>query len=383
MSKTFTFVMEQVLGHVTFAENLRPIIEADPTVHLNWLPITFPPKGRIENLPGMRSNWSLRASYQARMALEDERRRSGPPDLYFFHTQVCSLLSAGWGLRHIPTIISLDSTPIDFDRVGSAYGHEVGHPAVEKFKFWLNQRAFRSADYLITMSEWARRSLIEDYGVSGDKIEALFPGINLSFWRPPVARRGDSEGKIRLLFVGGDFERKGGKLLADVFRNHLSEQCELHLVTRDQVEQSQGIFAYYNVKPNSLELQQLFWQADIFVLPTQGDCSPVVNLEAMAAGLPVVSTKVGAVSEAVRDGENGFVIAPGDDAALTSVLLKLVSDPQLRWTMGARSLERATADFDVTKNGERILEICHQYGQRRDPCATRRPTARENLTRCQ
>jgi glycosyltransferase involved in cell wall biosynthesis len=364
MLKSLTCIMEQTLGNVTYTQNLRPIFEADPTLSLQWLPINFPIETRIEKLPGMRNNWSFRASYKARRAIEAERKRSGRPDLYFFHTQVTSLLSTGLGLGHVPTIISLDATPLNYDRVGQAYGHTTGHPAVEKFKFWLNKRTFQAADYLLTMSEWARQSLIEDYGIAGDKIETVLPGMNLNFWRPTQPRADHPDGKVRLLFVGGDFERKGGKLLHEVFRRHLSEQCELHLVTKDQVEASPGVFVHHNIKANSPELQQLFWQSDIFVLPSAGDCSPLANLEAMSAGLPVVSTNVGAITELVREGENGFVITPGDEVALTRVLLQLAANPQLRRSMAAKSAARAIADLDLSKNGQRILEICHRISER-------------------
>ncbi|NWJ97663.1 MAG: glycosyltransferase family 4 protein [Chloroflexi bacterium] len=358
--RRFTFVMEQTLGHIPFAQNLRRAFDADKEITVNWIPITFPIESWLEKLPVIRNNWSLRASLKARRAINAERKTAPPPDLYLFHTQVISLLSAGWLRGKIPVVVSLDATPLNYDRVGTAYGHSQGNPQLEKFKFWLNRRAFHGSTYLITWSEWARQSLINDYGLPADKVEVIPPGTNLDFWKleNEANKPAHPEGKTRLLFVGGDFERKGGKLLYDNFRRYLSESCELHLVTQGKVETGNGVFVHRNITPNSPELQALFRQADVFVLPTEGDCLPVAITEALAAGLPVVSTRVGAIEEAVVNGENGFVITPNNGTELTQVLTQLANDPELRRKMGLKSRALAETSFDAAKNGQRLLTIC-------------------------
>lgn len=356
--KQFTFVMEQALGHVTFTKNLRLAVEADPTVAVNWLLVNYAAESWPERLPGMRSNWSLRASLKARRAIEAQCSRKGRPELYFFHTQVTSLLSAGWMDGRVPTVISLDATPINYDRVGAAYNHQTGPAALEKFKFWLNRRTFQAATRLVTISEWARRSLVEDYGVDPVKTEVIRYGTDLKFWDSRGKRKVQPEGKIRLLFVGGNFERKGGKLLLDCYRQHFADRCELHLVTKDRVEAGPGVFVYQNIAPNSPQLQSLLHQADIFVLPTEGDCYSFADMEAMAAGLPVVSTRVGAIDELVIDGETGFLIRPKDGQALSEALARLVEDEGLRQRMGARGREIVEANHDASKNGQQLLDMC-------------------------
>lgn len=358
MAQQFTFVMEQTLGHVAFTKNLQWAAENDSEVSIDWLPVQFQPQSRLENLPVIRNNWSLRGSLQARRTVNATRKTQGWPDLYLFHTQVISLLSSGWLPKDIPVVVSLDATPINYDQVGLAYGHSAGSGAVEKFKFWLNQRAFKKATYLVTWSEWTRQSLINDYGVDGSKVEVVPPGTNLALWQTQTPKQMAEDKKLRLLFVGGDFERKGGKLLYESYRKALSDKYELHLVTQGQVEEGNGVQVYRNLKPNTPELQNLFREADVFVLPTQGDCLPVAITEAMAAGLPVVSTDVGAIKEAVVPGENGFVIKPEDGTDLIRNLLQLADNRELRLQMGVKGRVRAETKFDASKNGKRILEIC-------------------------
>lgn len=74
---------------------------------------------------------------------------------------------------------------------------------------------------------------------------------------------------------------------------------------------------------------------DVFALPSLWEGMPLVILEAMHAGLPVLASDVGSVAEAVRDGETGYVVAPGDDAALRERLARLLGDAALRARLGA------------------------------------------------
>jgi glycosyltransferase involved in cell wall biosynthesis len=89
-----------------------------------------------------------------------------------------------------------------------------------------------------------------------------------------------------------------------------------------------------------------FAEADIFILPSHLENQPVVLIEAMAAGLPVVSTRVGTIPEMITDGEEGFLMAPRDRETLVQTIRLLVADPALRQAMGERGRERAVGEFD-------------------------------------
>lgn len=364
----FTFVMEQTLGHVTHCKNLHQAVAQESSVEADWLLIDFPPVpgndlyAWLEKAPVIRNNWSLRAGIKTRKALIEARRQAAvKPDLYFFHTQVTALFGVGL-VKNTPKVISLDATPINYDSVGSAYNHKRGDAFSEFLKFKINQRALQSANRLITWCDWAKQSLINDYKVQSE-IAVIAPGTDLSLWQ----RRADeyntqNEQPVRLLFVGGAFKRKGGELLLDVFRRNFMGQAELHLVTQEKLELSENernsIFVYNNVTSNSPQLQSLFKKADVFVLPTEADCLPVVMGEAMAAGLPIVTTQVGAIPEVVTDGYNGMTIKPGDGAALTKALGGLITSATLRRTLGANGRKRAETDHDAAKNALQIIEWC-------------------------
>lgn len=346
------FVMEQTLGHVTHYTNLRTALDADPHVDTAWYPLPFVPAGPLWRLPVLGSNWSARASLLARLALARDRAAERY-DTIFFHTQVTTLLSAGL-MRRMPSVISLDATPANYDTVGAAYGHRRSPRWMEYAKRTLNQRTLHRAAALVTWCEWARESLISDYGVDESLISVIAPGVDLARWPKPAPKGGTSP--IKILFVGGDFERKGGEVLLSAF-DALETPCELHLVTSAPVEPRPGVHVYHDVKPNSQVLRDLYASSDIFVLPTLADCFPLVIQEAMAAGLPIVSTAVGAIGEAVRDGETGRLVPPGDVISLRAALGSLASSPDSRIDMGQRGRSIAEREYDSAANARKIADI--------------------------
>jgi glycosyltransferase involved in cell wall biosynthesis len=97
------------------------------------------------------------------------------------------------------------------------------------------------------------------------------------------------------------------------------------------------------------DVPELLARADVFALSSRSEGAPLSILEAMAAGLPVVSSRVGGVPELVVDGETGLLVQPGDPAAMADALGRLVADADLRSRLGAAGRERAQRYFDVRR----------------------------------
>lgn len=352
----FGFVMEQTLGHRTHYRNLRRFASDDSAVAATWLPIEFEPTGTRGRIPLLRGNWSARASWLAHRAVTHARGAS-PLDLLFYHTQVTSLLAPRQ--RGIPIVISLDATPINYDTVGRQYGHTAGGP-LEPVKAVANRRAFRAASALVAWCRWAKDSLVTDYGVAAEKISVIAPGVDLSAW-PQRAPGEHDEGRLpRLLFVGGDFARKGGDILLNCFDHYLRDRCELHLVTQAPIAPRPNVFVYADLTPNSDRLRQLYAEADIFVFPTLADCAPLSVPEAMAASLPVITTPIGAIPEMVTDNEHGLLIKPNDVAGLREAIQRLLASAELRARLGEAGRRRVERDYDAGKNANRLLDLLKQ-----------------------
>jgi glycosyltransferase involved in cell wall biosynthesis len=86
---------------------------------------------------------------------------------------------------------------------------------------------------------------------------------------------------------------------------------------------------------------------DAFALPSANEGTPVSAIEALAAGCPVVATRVGGVPDVVQDGETGFLVDPGDTEALARRLAELAADPELRKRLGDEGRERVTSRYRV------------------------------------
>jgi glycosyltransferase involved in cell wall biosynthesis len=215
------------------------------------------------------------------------------------------------------------------------------------------ERVLRSRVTLFTpWSEWAAKGL-RSAGISSDRISVIPPGVDLTRWRagdrePAVGRR------LRMLFVGGDFRRKGGDMLLDVMRSSLSDRLELDIVTRDAVIGAPNT-RVHRLETNSPELRSLYHRADLFVMPSRAECFGIAAVEAMAAGLPVLMTDAGAASEIVDHGRTGWIVKP-DVESIVGALTNCVDAPESLPPMGSRGRDRATELFDGERQHRRVVD---------------------------
>lgn len=347
------FVVEQALGHVAYGLGLRDVLSKRDDIECVFLEIPFD-LGDFRRVPLLGKNWTLRGSARAARAIAAEHKRR-PLDALFIHTQTIGLFSAAHMAR-IPTMLSLDATPINYDEIAEHYRDKVHAEPVELAKKWIHRMAMSQARSFTTWSEWAKRSLVNDYGARASDVTVIHPGSIMRDF-PERTVNGDANRKLRILFVGGDFERKGGPLLLDVYRSRLKDRWELDLVTGADLPPEPGVHVYRGLKPHSPELLARYAQADAFVLPTQADCLAVVLGEAMAARLPIVTTRVGAHAEAVEDGQSGFLLEPRDGKTLGDRLERLAADAELRVNMGRRARAIGEERFDMSKNANRIADL--------------------------
>jgi hypothetical protein len=348
------FVMEQVLGHVTWYQNLRSAVTEYGGVDAKWVETTlFDSCGLLERVPGLPAY--VRAGGRAWLDVH-RALRTWPCDVLLFNTQK-SAAFCQWDMLRTPTMLMTDVTPLQYDQMAGLYDHAVdGHVAMRWLKHRINALNFRLARAVIPCSTWVRDSLIRDYGVRPERIHVIPIGVDTDYWRPAVVHAASS--RLQILFVGGHFERKGGRLLLDVFRTlRLHERADLHLVTRDVVEPSPGVIVHREMQNNSVELLHLYQQADVFVLPTLADCFSNVSIEAAATALPVITTAIGGIPDIVEHGKTGYLVAAGDGRALGGALRRMVDEHQLRVAFGAAARQRALTRFDARTNAGKIVEL--------------------------
>jgi glycosyltransferase involved in cell wall biosynthesis len=352
----FCFLAERQVGIGSAAASLELHVRHRPGV--SWTDVTYSkPGGLIERLPiPGRIGGTLRGLLQTGTAL-----REGPFQALFFLTHNPAVLRQR-AIGRTPTVLWTDVTPALLDAQAEQYAHAVDRGrVVPAMKHALVRRTFRRAALCVGWSEWARRSFVDDYGVDEERTTVVPPGIDLSRWTMP--EQGTKAVLPRLLFVGGDFARKGGDLLLDVFRAHLRGRCELDIVTRDAVPEEPGVLVHRGLSAGSPPLLALYRASSAFVLPTRGDCFSIASLEAMAMGLPVVVTDVGGISEIVDSERTGYLIAPGDGRALRECLEPLLADPARAAAMGVAGRARVEERFDAKNTADHIFALLTSVAQ--------------------
>jgi len=258
----------------------------------------------------------------------------------------------------IPVMYTADSTPVQARQFGGHYGEwAAGSPLKQRLRDHLHGVCLRRCTAVTAWTRWAARSMRDDYGVDPARLHVIPPGVDSTLWEPtrprPTGRR-----PVRILFVGGDFRRKGGDLLVEVYRQRLRQVAEIDFVTRsDAFEPEPGLRIHSGLGPNDPRLIELYREADIFVLPTRADCFSMAGMEAMAAGMPVVTCPVGGVAELFTDGEQGIFVPPDDGLALGEAVSALASDVHRRLTMGAAARALALSRYDIEANTLRLFAL--------------------------
>jgi glycosyltransferase involved in cell wall biosynthesis len=228
------------------------------------------------------------------------------------------------------------------------------------------QRVFDRIDLIMTMTDWLRESFIEDFGQDPAKVITVGLGANID--RIPAPYEHGWE-RPRLLFIGLDWERKGGPTLLDAFARVHAERpdAELSIVGPEEPAGAgqpgvRWLGRIYRTTPEAeAEIARLHSEATAFVMPSIFEPFGNVFLEAMAHGLPCVGTRCCAMPEIIDEGVTGLLATPGDPENLAQALLDLIADPGRASRMGAagrrRVLERFTWDRVSTSM---ITEIEHR-----------------------
>lgn len=223
---------------------------------------------------------------------------------------------------------------------------------------------YRDASAVFTLSERARQSFVQDFAVPPTLVHAVHAGPNFDLSEIPATHRTTSSPHPpTVLFVGRDFERKGGACLLAAFRlvRQQIPDASLLVVGPDPVERpDQGVRYLGFLDKDRLEdwrrLLEAYRTADVFCLPTRFEPYGIVFIEAMHFGLPCVGTSVWAVPEMVVEGETGFLVEVDDSAALADRLLRILRDPALAHRMGAAGRTRAQARFTWAVVAKQIEE---------------------------
>ncbi len=362
------FVNENTLGHSSYVPRFVETLNAHPewgcrAIQLDATPLPPELRGAERGIRGLSrlgldwqlTRWRRAASKNAACQLR-ELSRTDRVDAIVVNTQSVGLEIPAL-MSGIPCWVALDAT---FEQLARSRWFKPTdcagwfHPITLR---WLRKRErflFSQAKGLLPWSKLASESLQLEYKVSDSRIHILPPSLRDPHPTPLSTK---ASGKSNILFIGGDFKRKGGYLLVDVWRRFFRPQANLHIVTHDLVAPEDGLHVYKGVKAGSEEWRELWNNADLFVFPSQMETFGIVLVEAMAFGVPIISTSTGAAEELLGDGSAGEVLPSADATGLERSIRELIAQPQLRARMSANGRSRFLRDFDLTKNAKRLAHL--------------------------
>jgi colanic acid/amylovoran biosynthesis glycosyltransferase len=232
---------------------------------------------------------------------------------------------------------------------------------------------FGAAAVVVTVSEFSLRYLRAKYPSNGHKFYRVFNGIEVD--RFPTSSFPD--GRPLIVSVGRYIPKKGFCRLVEACSRLEARDFECQIIGNGPLEESLkeqaallGLAKRVIItgpKPEG-EIKRLLERSRMFVLACTRaedgamDNLPTVIMEAMAAGLPVISTNVAAVSEMIVDGETGFVVPEEDSAALAQKMTFLLDNPEVARAMGMRGRERCRELFDSNRTSDALCEVLTSHG---------------------
>jgi|GEM_PF-5151165 glycosyltransferase involved in cell wall biosynthesis len=221
------------------------------------------------------------------------------------------------------------------------------------------------SDLVFALSEYSKENIHRSYGIPLDNIGVSYLGVEESFLKVPIVRK--KEKKSTLLFVGRIGDRKNQKgldVLLESMPSILKEKdVSLRIVGPGRIESYASTAKKLALSEKIRFLgfmrhEDLFREysaADMFVFPSRRESFGLVLAEAMALGLPIVSTLSGAIPEVVQDGENGILVPPDNPEELAKAVISLLDSPDKMDEMSRKGRERVELDFTWKKAAERVL----------------------------
>ncbi|MDQ6762319.1 MAG: glycosyltransferase family 4 protein [Bacteroidota bacterium] len=235
----------------------------------------------------------------------------------------------------------------------------------------LEKRALKKSSLIIFTSRWAALSAINDYGVHPDKIEVIQMGANIDSVPDKNTIFNKEKNKtLTLLFLSVDWDRKGGSIAFDTLKELYKTNKDISLIVCGCIPPPEYIHPCMQVIPflNKNETKdfekfiQILSSSHFLLLPTRADCTPVVNCESGAYGIPVITTNVGGVSDAVKDGINGYCLplkANGADYA--SLITKIFSDKEKYHALIESSRKRFDDELNWDKFAENLQKALQKH----------------------
>lgn len=232
-------------------------------------------------------------------------------------------------------------------------------PSRNKTYYKLQKFVISRCDYIIAVSNEIRNVLISNLGAEPTKISVVSCGVDTSIFTP--LEKIDIRRKLKIartekviLFIGRLSYKKGINIIFECAQR--MPDVNFILVGKGTLRTNIKNCRFVGSRPND-EIPVWVNAADVFVLPSKSEGTPVVLLEALSCGIPVVASKVGGIPNLVKNGETGYLVEPEDVSMFEKRLRELLENPEKRRQMGQQGRKDMIENYDSQKIAERISQV--------------------------
>lgn len=257
---------------------------------------------------------------------------------YFFNRRREILLNSIKGEKYLFTFQT--QALFDASLTGTPHFLYTDHTHLENLRYpgydrrllvgkWTNleKQAYNNASLVFTMSSNISRSLINDYGSDPSKVVCVYGGSNVRVSEQENFDQ-DRYKRKNILFVGLDWERKGGPVLVEAFKKVLKVHPDATLTIvgcKPEVDvQNCQVLGRIDLKEVKAHLNR----ASVFCLPSRLEPFGIAFLEAMAHKLPVVATSIGSIPDFIHEGRNGYLVEPDNSDQVADSLINLLASEE-------------------------------------------------------
>jgi colanic acid/amylovoran biosynthesis glycosyltransferase len=349
-------------GPVKFANLLLQINNLYPEHELRILTEDIPASTRFVHRVALSTFWKatplsqfirMWAYHQEALRL----RKEFPFDVLVYNNALVGM----WSAMRFPQSVGMINDYKNVSREKDYY--QTGRRSVkENILRYIEKHSARYYNKIITNSDYLTDVIVKNYPQSVGKVFRLYKGIEIP--PAPVAYPARVEEPIRILFVKTDFELGGllvlseaiGLLSAPVILTVIGPR-EVHRQRLEALARSipNLTLRYKGYQPQDRVTEELR-HSHVFCVPSYKEALGVANLEAMAHGIPVVSTAVGGIPEVLQGNRCGWLVPPGDAPALAHALRECIDRPDLR-EQKLKSARLRAAQFDTHSMFRNFIEI--------------------------
>lgn len=276
-----------------------------------------------------------------------ERRLKEITSAYDLIYQEGAMFLPGWS-SNIPFVSYHDSNVI-LSAQGGGYAQGAHYKGINLQRTIEQEKmVYEKASIIFSMSDWLKTSFVKDFGIQEDKIITVYAGTTLK--AEDFSKNYENK---TILFVGKNFERKGGHTLLEAFKLVRKEikDARLIIIGPDFNIDEEGV-EVKGLVTNKNDLVNYFKQASLFVLPSLYEPFGLVFAEAFAFKNPCIGTNICAMPEIIEEGKGGFLIPPNDSNTLADRIILLLKDEGLSRKMGEYGFEKVknTLNWDSVVN---------------------------------